>query len=73
MSYEYFESEYFSDSDIEDDFDPTVKDNLKIENEIMNLYNHFLSFKECSNTIILNKLSLNAVHELLHPDYKYLD
>ena len=73
MSYEYFESEYFSDSDIEEDFDPTVKDSLKIENEIMNLYNHFLSFKESSNTIILNKLSLNAVHELLHPDYKYLD
>lgn len=71
--YEYFESDYFSDSDIEDDFDTTVKDSLRIENQIMNLYNNFLNFKENSNTFILNKLSLNAVHELLYPDYKYLD
>jgi hypothetical protein len=71
-SYEYFESEFTSESEIEEDYDSSISDNLKIENDIMNLYNSFLNFKENSNTLILSKLSLEAVRELIYPNYEYI-
>ena len=71
-SYEYFESEFSSDSEIEEDYDTTISDSLKIEKDIMNLYNSFLNFKENSNTLILSKLSIEAVKELIYPNYEYI-
>ena len=72
MSYEYLDFEYSSESEIEEDYDTTISDGLKIEKDIMNLYNSFLNFKENSNTLILSKLSIEAVKELIYPNYEYI-
>ena len=72
MSYEYIDFEYSSESEIEEEYDTTISDGLKIEKDIMNLYNSFLNFKENSNTLILSKLSIEAVKELIYPNYEYI-
>lgn len=72
MSYDYLDFEYSSESEIEEDYDTTISDGLKIEKDIMNLYNSFLNFKENSNTLILSKLSIEAVKELIYPNYEYI-
>ena len=72
MSYEYLDFEYSSESEIEEEYDTTISDGLKIEKDIMNLYNSFLNFKENSNTLILSKLSIEAVKELIYPNYEYI-
>lgn len=72
MSYDYLDFEYSSESEIEEDYDTTISDGLKVEKDIMNLYNSFLNFKENSNTLILSKLSIEAVKELIYPNYEYI-
>jgi hypothetical protein len=72
-SYDYLECEFSSDSsEFEEDYDSTISDSLNIEKDIMNLYNSFLNFKENSNTLILSKLSIEAVKELIYPNYEYV-
>ena len=71
-SYDYLDCEFSSESEFEEDYDSTISDSLNIEKDIMNLYNSFLNFKESSNTLILNKLSLEAVKELICPNYEYI-
>lgn len=71
-SYDYFDYEFSSESEFEEDYDSTISDSLKIEKDIMNLYNSFLNFKENSNTLILSKLSLEAVKELIYSNYEYI-
>jgi len=72
MSYDYLDFEYSSESEIEEEYDTTISDGLKVEKDIMNLYNSFLNFKENSNTLILSKLSIEAVKELIYPNYEYI-
>jgi hypothetical protein len=72
MSYDYLDFEYSSESEIEEDYDTTISDGLKVEKDIINLYNSFLNFKENSNTLILSKLSIEAVKELIYPNYEYI-
>lgn len=71
-SYDYLDTDYSSESEFEEDYDTTISDSLKIEKDIMNLYNSFLNFKENSNTLILSKLSIEAVIELIYPNYEYV-
>jgi len=71
-SYDYLDNDYSSESEFEEDYDATISDSLKIEKDIMNLYNSFLNFKENSNTLILSKLSIEAVKELIYPNYEYI-
>jgi hypothetical protein len=71
-SYDYLDNDYSSESEFEEDYDSTISDSLKIEKDIMNLYNSFLNFKENSNTLILSKLSIEAVKELIYPNYEYV-
>jgi hypothetical protein len=74
MSYfDYFDNDYSSESDYDnDDYDNTIDNGMKKEMEIMSLYNKFLNFKENSNTNILRNLNIESVKQLLYPDYDYV-
>jgi hypothetical protein len=73
MSYFDFDNEYSSESECDyDDYDNTIDNAMKIEREIMVLYNKFCSFKDNSNTNVLRNLSIESIKELLYPNYEYV-
>lgn len=67
---EYSSEEY--DSNGESTVTDKIKNMIKIENEVWEVYKYLQKEVDSNGGIFLKNLSLNLVFELIYPDYKPL-